>query len=249
MPYCVQPWHGARNFSDLGGFPTRDGGRTAFGRVWRSAAREWMTGSGWYQARLEGLARVIDLRNDMERRRLSYHPVVDESAWWVIDIVSAPTEDPHDPEFLAECGPWLDHPRSWRPNAERYPAKFATVFNAIADTPGPLLIHCAGGRDRTGMIVSMLLALNGVQPDAIADAYERGFRGAADEVHEGGLAFDPASGEWRAADEEWEDIDEAIAERKLALRQWLQEVDIRSYLRGAGVDDDRLKRLESLLRE
>ena len=32
--------------------------------------------------------------------------------------------------------------------------KFARVFAAIADADGPVLVHCAGGRDRTGMVCS-----------------------------------------------------------------------------------------------
>lgn len=46
----------------------------------------------------------------------------------------------------------------------RHPDKFARVIIAVADADGPVLIHCAGGRDRTGMVCSMLLPLTGVEP-------------------------------------------------------------------------------------
>lgn len=59
-------WDGARNLSDLGGLPTRNGSQTRTGRVWRSGATEWMTGVGWQAAARAGLVRVIDLRNDAE---------------------------------------------------------------------------------------------------------------------------------------------------------------------------------------
>lgn len=150
-------WEGARNLSDLGGLPRRDGSQTRTGCVWRSGGTEWMTTTGWRAATTAGLVRVVDLRNDAERGRQPHHPVVDASALSGIEVVHTPTEDPDDPQFLAECGPWLDHPRSWEPNAQRYPEKFARVFTAIAESPGPVLVHCAGGRDRTGMIVSMFL--------------------------------------------------------------------------------------------
>jgi protein-tyrosine phosphatase len=241
----VTEWEGARNLLDLGGLPTKYGRQTAFGRVWRSAAPEWMTTAGWRAARQAGLVRVVDLRNEIERGRQESHPVVDDSAFAGIDVVHAPTEDPDDPEFLAECGPWLTHPRSWNPNLERYPDKFARVFTAIADAPGPVLVHCAGGRDRTGLVVSMLLALAGVEPDAIAGCYEQGFRGAAS--HRGhGLWYDPTAGGWTTtADIEWEhgELDRAIADRLPVLTQWLYDTDVADYLQEAGIDTARLDRL------
>jgi len=180
-------WEGARNLIDLGGLTLRGGGATAHRRVWRSAAPESVTADGWRAARSAGLTTVVDLRNSFERDR-----VIEVEG---VDVVHAPTEDPTDPDFLEECGPWLDHPRSWAPNIARYPGKLARVFAAVAEADGGVLIHCAGGRDRTGMISSMLLALTGVEAGAIADHYEQGFRGAAE--HGGhGHWYDADAGEW-----------------------------------------------------
>ncbi len=242
-------WEGARNLADLGGLPTRNGSETRTGRVWRSAATEWMTTTGWRAGATAGLARIVDLRNDAERGRQPHHPVVDASALSGIEVMCTPTEDPDDAEFLAECGPWLDHPRSWGPNAKRYPERFAQVFTAIADSPGPVLVHCAGGRDRTGMIVSMLLALADVEHEAVATFYESGFRGAGS--HRGhGLGYDPATGQWvTAEDNEWgaAELDEAIADRKPALLEWLRVADVPHYLREAGIGSERLDTLRRLL--
>jgi hypothetical protein len=234
-------WDGARNLIDLGGLPLRGGGTTATGRVWRSAAPESITAPGWDAARAAGLTTVVDLRNDVERAGV--RPVDG------VRVVHAPTEDPDDPEFLTECGPWLDHTRSWAPNTARYPGKFAAVFAAIADAGGGVLVHCAGGRDRTGLVASMLLALAGVEEEAIADHYEQGFRGAAE--HRGhGLGYDPVSGQWATApDEAWEPeaLDAALADRRPVLLAWLRETDVAAYLGAAGVDAPRLYRLRTRL--
>ncbi|WP_161606249.1 tyrosine-protein phosphatase [Microlunatus speluncae] len=238
-------WDGARNLADLGGLPLQDGGCTRSGAVWCSAAPEWLTTEGWRAARVAGLTRVVDLRNDRERGRRPEHPIVDATVKAGIEVVHAPTEDPTDPEFLAECGPWLDHPKSWAPNLARYPAKFARVFTAIAEADGPVLVHCAGGRDRTGMVCSVLLNLVGATPEAIADNYERGFRGAA--AHRGhGMAYDQTSGEWitgpsgpaRTAAE----LDRMIADRRPALLDWVRTFDVTGYLTAVGVDPVRLAR-------
>ena len=37
--------------------------------------------------------------------------------------------------------------------------------------PGGVIFHCTAGRDRTGLIAMLLLALAGVRPAAIADDY------------------------------------------------------------------------------
>lgn len=210
-----------------------------------------MTAVGWQAARTAGLTCVIDLRNDAECGRRPEHPAVEEQATGNVPVVRAPTEDPDDPNFLEECGPWLDHPSSWAPNARRYPEKFARVFSAIAAAEGSVLIHCAGGRDRTGMIASMLLALAGAEPGAIAANYEDGFRGAG--AHRGhGLGYDPATGKWvEAPSEEWSpaELDEALADRITTLMQWLQETDVAAYLLDAGVEENNIARLRRKLRD
>ena len=241
-------WDGVRNAADLGGLPLVDGGSAVHGRVWRSAAPEWITDDGWSAARAAGLTCVVDLRNDVERGRRPEHPVVSDAA--AVAAYAAPTEDPDDPGFLEECGPWLDHPRSWGPNLRRYPDKLAHVFATIAEAPGPVLVHCAGGRDRTGMVCSMLLALSGVEPAAIVESYEHGFRGAG--VHRGhGLSYDAAAGgfvETESAPWTQDELDSALAERRPALQEWLADTDVATYLLGAGLSPDSVARLRRLLR-
>jgi protein tyrosine phosphatase (PTP) superfamily phosphohydrolase (DUF442 family) len=242
-------WDGARNLADLGGLPLRSGGVTASGRVFRSAAPEWLTTDGWAQARAAGLTTVVDLRNDRERGRGEDHPVVADDALAGIEVVHAPTEDPDDEEFLAECGPWLDHPRGWAPNLRLFPSLLAGVLTAVAQAPGPVLLHCAGGRDRTGMVGSMLLVLNGATPDAVVANYEAGFRGAAS--HRGhGWAFDADTGEWtQQVDEAWtaDELEDALADRRPALLAWVAETDVEAYLLDAGVSRSDVARLQRLL--
>ncbi len=62
-PVSGADWSGASNLRDLGGREMRGGGLTASGRVFRSAAPEFMTGEGWRKAKAAVLRTVIDLRN------------------------------------------------------------------------------------------------------------------------------------------------------------------------------------------
>src|SRR4029077_9249540 len=55
---------------------------------------------------------------------------------------------------------------------DRRGAGFAAVLNAIAQAPpGGVVVHCHAGKDRTGLVVALLLSVAGVERDAIIDDY------------------------------------------------------------------------------
>ena len=51
------------------------------------------------------------------------------------------------------------------------PDSFVGALADIAAGPGPALVHCAAGKDRTGMVVALALAAVGVERDAIVADY------------------------------------------------------------------------------
>jgi protein-tyrosine phosphatase len=72
-------------------------------------------------------------------------------------------------------GPQFGTPLYYGPFLERFPERIEQVLDAIEEAPpGGVLFHCVGGRDRTGMVAMAALAAAGVEPEAIADDYERG---------------------------------------------------------------------------
>jgi len=51
-------------------------------------------------------------------------------------------------------------------------ARIPAILRAIADAPpGAVLVHCAAGKDRTGVVVALVLSVAGVDRDAIAEDY------------------------------------------------------------------------------
>ncbi|EPS27588.1 hypothetical protein POX_e06568 [Penicillium oxalicum] len=53
-------------------------------------------------------------------------------------------------------------------------SEFRTIFTTLATSAAyPVLIHCTQGKDRTGIIILLLLLLVGVRMDAMADDYGR----------------------------------------------------------------------------
>lgn len=241
-------WDGAVNLRDLGGLPLEDGATTVPGRVWRSGAPEPISPTGWAEAVEAGLTTVVDLRNPAEiKQARDLLPGAARPAGIVTR--NTPTEDLGDPHFLAACGPWLDHPRSYAPTTAMYPHLVGRAFRAVADAEGPVLVHCSAGRDRTGMIVAMLLALAGVEHEAIATDYERAFRGTSHRG--GGVVYDVERGAWvQHPGETWtaRQLDERLRERRAALLEWLADLDPVAYLRYAGLDEERINRLRERLR-
>jgi hypothetical protein len=232
-------WDGATNLHDLGGLPRVDGSVTAAGRVFRSGRTESITLSGWIQASEAGVTTIVDLRNADEIGRRAGDP---SCGFRPADIVVAntPTEAPDDPEFESVLLPWLDHPASYADNLRLYPQLVASVFSAIAAADGAVLIHCAGGRDRTGMVAAMLLRLNGATVEAIADDYERGVRGANATLRDA-----PNSHRDRYRTEA--ELAPWLGERRAALVGWISPLDVADFLRSAGIADDVVDRLSTRL--
>ncbi|VXB99172.1 Protein tyrosine phosphatase [Arthrobacter sp. 9AX] len=149
------------------------------GGVYRMGRREWLTGTGWKQAFDDGVRTVVDLRGPAEGRRRDTDPVVPAAAWAGINVVQAPTEQPGDPRFTALTGAYLNDPAHYAENARLFPEKLVGVFRAIAGaTPkGDVLLHCAAGRDRSGMVAAMVQDLAGDSDQDIAEGYRRAARG------------------------------------------------------------------------
>lgn len=169
FPACV-------NARDLGGLPLAAGGTTKPNALVRSDSADRLTPAGWQALLDHGVRTVIDLRNDDERAPIDARPPS------ITTLVL-----PHDgleehPDFWAT---WWDDPRFatplyFAPHLARFPHRSARVLHAIAHArPGGVLVHCQGGRDRTGLIAMLTLATVGVTPDAIADDYARSFTGPA----------------------------------------------------------------------
>ena len=233
-------WDGALNLRDLGGLPLVGGGSTVPGRVFRSGAPEWMTSLGWTQAAAAGLTRRVDLRNTDEIGRHPHHPSVPGSDTVFLDVVNAPTENPDDAEFMEVCGPWLDHPRSFADTLRFYPGKFAAVFRAIAEADGAVLVHCSGGKDRTGLVTAMLLTLTGVERTAVLDDYVAAFRTA--NAHQ--VAHPELSRHFADSPEL---LDDWVTERRAALDAFLDDINVVDYLVAAGLDEATLARLREKL--
>ena len=116
------------------------------------------------------------------------------------------------------------------------------VLDIIADAASePLLFHCVAGKDRTGLIAALLLALADVNPDAIAADYAESSARLADAYLT------------RYPDLQRAEIFEALRCPEEGVHNMLaylaQYGGAAGYLRTIGLSDARIDRLRGRLRE
>jgi protein-tyrosine phosphatase len=162
-------WEGCFNVRDLGGLPAADGRPTLRGALVRADSVAGLTAVGWTALWAHGVRTVIDLRNDDERRGdRSPRPAG-------LTTLELPLDAIEDREFWRddwEHGPEFATPLYYAAHLERFPERSARVIAVVAAAPpGGVLFHCVGGRDRTGQIAMLLLALAGVNSEDIAADY------------------------------------------------------------------------------
>lgn len=71
--------------------------------------------------------------------------------------------------------PEVDHDTRWSTHYLEYlterPDAVLGALRVITEAPGAVIVHCAAGKDRTGTIVGMALAVAGAHPEAIIADY------------------------------------------------------------------------------
>src|SRR5205823_13061877 len=169
-------WDGCLNVRDLGGLPTQDGGETRVGAVVRADSVRQLSPEGWQALVDHGIRTVIDLRGDHERAD-------DPPAEVPVEVLHVPFMEASEAEW-EEIAEELDAAVAAAPDVasatrdvyliflERFRSNVAAAVRAIARAPaGGIVIHCAGGKDRTGLLSAFLLHLAGVAGDEIAVDY------------------------------------------------------------------------------
>jgi protein tyrosine/serine phosphatase len=172
------PFDRVLNFRDFGGWETTDGARIARGRLYRSAAFSEATDADIEKLNAMGIRALVDLRRPEERNT--------EPNRWPGDGVRVVVnnEGPQDglpphlmalfqSDLTAEGVTELMH-FLYRAFASdpRHIDLYRNWFRELLESDGPAVIHCAAGKDRTGLGCALTLIALGVPEDAIYADYE-----------------------------------------------------------------------------
>ena len=163
------PLEGMDNVRDAGGLPLRAGGRTRFGQLLRSASLRHVTDADVaHLVDVFGLRLVIDLRTAREIDRDGPTAVAARGVETVAlslmleDGTALPeTGDDSDPLLRSYLGYLVDRTEN--------------VVQAVRllgrSDAGPTLVHCAAGKDRTGVLLALVLDAVGVEREAVIADY------------------------------------------------------------------------------
>ena len=173
---------GAVNVRDLGGLATDDGRTTLDGRLLRGDNLQDLSAADVKLLVDDiGLTTVVDLRSPteveaegpgpltrVESVSHAYRSVLPE-AGTATDVAGAALVSRRDEarsRYVDDIrvGYYIGY-------LEDRPDQVVAALRSIGQAPGAALVHCAAGKDRTGVVVALALRAVGVRPDAIVADY------------------------------------------------------------------------------
>jgi len=161
---------GLVNLRDLGGLPLGGGGRTKSGVLFRSESLQEATDDD-ADLLLRGhrVATVVDLRSARETVMEGRGPLAGASvAYLNIPLDPAPV----DLATASGMRPGELTAQVYRAFADDPQGGLRRVFQLLPELLAtPTLVHCAAGKDRTGLVVAMTLEVAGVAREAVIADY------------------------------------------------------------------------------
>jgi protein-tyrosine phosphatase len=169
-------WDTCYNARDLGGHPTDDGGMTRWGALIRSDSVGRLNTQGRAALEAYGVRTIIDLRVPVEVRD-EPSPFTEHAAIITHTLPLDPNDRTISKAVIAHKEAGLSATAAM--NAAYLSTnqdQIAAILRAVADAPdGGIVIHCHAGRDRTGLIVALLLGVAGVPAATISADYALSF--------------------------------------------------------------------------
>ena len=164
------------NFRDFGGYITFDGKRVKRGKLYRSDTLSLLSDADVAEVSKLGLNRIVDLRTDSEINREGN------------DRIYPGNETKYDFLYFGYGDPYLAKAQvstelAWDILQVNFPCLYVNilkqnemsiklVFDRFADSSQyPILIHCTQGKDRTGIVIALLLLLLGVPRSTVMEDY------------------------------------------------------------------------------
>jgi len=151
---------GVLNLRDVGGYPAA-AGPVPWGRLLRSDALHRIDAAGVARLASIGVRTVVDLRTNVEAEHApsalgGLSARREHISLLQGDLASLPADLPAIYRYLIE---------------DRGPAIAAAIGVLAAPGALPALVHCSAGKDRTGIVIALVLDVAGVPDQVIAADY------------------------------------------------------------------------------
>ena len=159
------------NFRDLGGYPSRYGGETVAGAVYRAATLHRASAADRQRLARLGVRHVIDLRSFPELARDGH---LDPATFGASRLHAPvfPDEDASPAGIVERYRLYaVNLAAVYRMMLERGAPAYRQAVQMIAEAEGPLVFHCSGGKDRAGVLAALLLSLAGVEREMVLADY------------------------------------------------------------------------------
>ena len=169
------------NFRDFGGYRTQNGTRLKKGLLYRSGDLSRATDADLERLSSLGIKTVCDLRSEGERQRqpdrvpevkpftffnIPMRPIVDYHARSLRRLFSLMFGSERRMDYIAESY------KAYREYATSYLPQLKALFQRISHPENlPVLIHCSAGKDRTGVVSSLIQLVLGVSVETVMDDY------------------------------------------------------------------------------
>lgn len=153
---------GLVNLRDVGGLPLTGGGATRRGVLYRGDA-SYVGDMAPTTVSIWPPAHVVDLRTEREASKTAFE--------WPAGTVlhRSPLHEAAVPENIRAEG---DIASLYRFILDEVPDRVAAASDVVTRaSTGPVLVHCAAGKDRTGIVIAALLLSAGVEPAAVVADY------------------------------------------------------------------------------
>jgi protein-tyrosine phosphatase len=177
------PFDRAVNFRDLGGYPGADGRCTRWRCLFRSGHLGGFTDLDIDAFGRLGIKDVYDFRTPSERERAP-SPHIPSHVVWHLDISPRQSHD-------AILDAWIQREIAdeevlrmqeevYREIVTEHASHYREMFAGILASAGsPFLVHCMGGKDRTGIASALILTALGVEEKIIYQDYLETLRSRA----------------------------------------------------------------------
>lgn len=229
------------NFRDVGGLPAAGGAAVRHGVLFRSDTLTALREDDRERFAELGVHTVIDLRHARELASYGRAP-----EWCCTDWHSVPLTNPawRGEDYSPEAGVAAFLTARYLETADLAAADVVRALELIATGAGPTVVHCLGGRDRTGIVIALALELAGVSDADIAADYALTEHGTARY-----LAWQRVHRPERPPLEPY--LSRTPAEAMRAFLDRLRELhgSVEGYLTGAGMALESIAALRARLRE